>query len=79
MKNEMNTKLKELGKKLKMSETDMKNILQNRRKIIVTSAVVIIALAFASNIYYLGKYYGGVSIEDFLNRFRLLRFLFGLI
>ena len=73
----MNAKLKEIGQKLGMNEVDIKSVLQ-RRRMLTISAVFVIALAFASNIYYLGMYYGGVSIEDFFSRFKILRLLFGM-
>jgi len=72
----MNAKLKEIGQKLGMNEVDIKSVLQ--RRMLTISAVFVIALAFASNIYYLGMYYGGVSIEDFFSRFKILRLLFGM-
>ena len=66
----------DIGQKIGINKQDIKNTFQRRKRTLITGAIVVVALAFASNIYYLGTHYGGISLEDFLNNFRILRYLF---
>jgi hypothetical protein len=73
----MEKNLNEVGKRIGIATDEVKNILRRRKREIVIGGIVILALAFASNILYVGTYYGGTSLEDFLKNFRILRWLFG--
>ena len=50
-----------------MAKEEIKNTFKTRKNLIITGALVIVALAFISNMYYLGTRYGGISIEDFMD------------
>lgn len=73
----MEKNIYEIGQRIGIAKSEIKDTLKRRRKTIITGALIIVALAFIGNVAYLGTHYGGISIEDFLSRFRILRFLFG--
>jgi hypothetical protein len=77
MSNQTEKNVYDIGQKIGIEKNDIKNMFQKQKKKIITGAIIVVALAFASNIYYLGTHYGGISLEDFLSNFRFLRFLFG--
>lgn len=60
-----------IGEKLGITEIEIKATLKKNRNKIITGALIIIAAIVASNNYFLGMHYGGVSIKDFdlFNRF----------
>ena len=65
-------------KKIGIDKYEITNIMKNRKKTVIAGALIITALAFIGNLYYMGMHYGGISIEDFgiFNRFRFLQFIF---
>lgn len=69
--------LYKIGQRIGIKKSEIQATLKKRKRTIITGAVVIVALAFIANVCYLGTHYGGVSIEDFLSRFKILRYLFG--
>ena len=73
----MDRNLYEIGQRIGIAKDEIKYTLKRRKRTIITGALVIVALALVSGAFYLGTRYGGISIEDFLNRFKIFRFLFG--
>ena len=71
--------IKKASHKLGLSSFEIKDTLKKRNPLIIAS-VAIIGIAFMSNLYQIGRIYGGVGFEDFDFIARLpqfIRFLFG--
>ena len=69
----------EVGQKLGMKKDEIKYTLKRQKKTVIAGALVVVALAFIGNLYFLGMKYGGISLEDFNFRIlRMIRTLFGL-
>ena len=60
-----------------MKKDEIKYTLKKQKKTIIAGALVVVALAFIGNLYFLGTRYGAMSLEDF-KFLRILRILFGL-
>jgi hypothetical protein len=67
----MENSVYEIGQRIGMAKSEIKNTLKRNKKTIIVGAVIVVAVAFAGNLYYLGVHYGGISWQDF----RIFKFL----
>ena len=55
----------EASQKLGIKKDEIKQTMIRKKKTIIAGALVLVALAFIGNLYYLGSFYGGIGVDDF--------------